>query len=52
MHALSVAMDNKVIAARLREAAERLEERGDAAFRSAAFLRAAAAEAGGAIEHA
>jgi hypothetical protein len=34
-------MDNKVIAAKLREAAERLEERGDAAFRSAAFLGAA-----------
>src|SRR5688572_2358209 len=34
-------MDNKVIAAKLREASGRLEERGDAAFRSAAFARAA-----------
>lgn len=33
--------DNQRIAARLREAAERLEERGDDAFRSTAFHRAA-----------
>jgi hypothetical protein len=34
-------MDNKAIAAKLREAAERLDERGEVAFRSAAFRRAA-----------